>query len=70
MFHRLPRVPASFVGVLLVGGLAAWDPEGPHCAEHAGPFAHGSPWDAADVSLDRALSGYGVHLPKGADDIA
>ncbi|MET8632579.1 hypothetical protein ABZX69_06365 [Streptomyces sp. NPDC004074] len=70
MFRRLARMSALFAGVLLVGGLAACDPDGLHSAEHAGPFPHESPSDAADVSLDQALSDYGVRLPEGAEDIA
>ncbi|MGW2554979.1 hypothetical protein [Streptomyces sp. NPDC001635] len=69
MFHRLTRMSVLFVGALLVGGLAACDPDGLHSAERAGPFPHESPSDAADVSLDQALSDYGVRLPKGAEDI-
>ncbi|MEU6244610.1 hypothetical protein [Streptomyces sp. NPDC047024] len=69
MFHRLTRTPALFLGVLLLGGLTACDPEGLHSAEHAGPFPHESPSDAADVSLDQALSDYRVRLPEGVEDI-
>ncbi|WP_327179876.1 hypothetical protein OG599_34360 [Streptomyces sp. NBC_01335] len=69
MFHRLARKSVSFVGVLLVGCLAACDPEGLHSAEHAGPFPHESPADTADVSLEQVLSDYGVRLPQGAEDI-
>ncbi|MFF7360142.1 hypothetical protein [Streptomyces sp. NPDC008125] len=69
MIHRLKRIPALFVGALLVGGLAACDPEGLHSAEHAGPFPYESPADTADVDLREALSDYGVRLPEGAEEI-
>ncbi|MEU3980627.1 hypothetical protein AB0F77_11025 [Streptomyces sp. NPDC026672] len=70
MFNRLPRTTTLLAGVVLVGGLAACDPDGLHSAEHAGPFPHESPSDAADVSLEQALSDYGVRLPRGTEDIA
>ncbi|WP_329296497.1 hypothetical protein [Streptomyces pseudovenezuelae] len=70
MFHRLPLMPVLFVGVLLAGGLAACDPDGLHSAERAGPFPYESPSDAADVSLDQALSDHGVRLPEGAEGIS
>ncbi|MPY30973.1 hypothetical protein FNH09_06480 [Streptomyces adustus] len=70
MFHRPTRMPGLIAGMLLAGSLAACDPGGLRSAEHAGPFPHESPSDAADVSLDQALSDYGVRLPEGAEDIA
>ncbi|MGW4493467.1 hypothetical protein [Streptomyces sp. NPDC004376] len=69
MLDRLPRTTALLAGLVLAGGAVACDPEGLHSAEHAGPFPHESPSDSADVSLEEALSDYGVRLPEGAEDI-